>query len=109
MTLVYIPNSDLSTRVLEIRQREIRQRRWKFVNGVGNSSTAFLSQIFRWKFVNNFSFLNPNFSVDSYQKNVPLCRNLLESILINCALCQFVNQKQLICLKKYSCSGIYGK
>ena len=44
------------TRVLEIRQREIRQRRWKFVNGVGNSSTTFLSVIFRWKFVNNFSF-----------------------------------------------------
>ena len=58
----------LLTRVLEIRQREIRQRRWKFVNGVGNSSTTFLSLIFRWNFVNNFSFLNPNFSVDSYQK-----------------------------------------
>ena len=32
---------------------EIRQRRWKLVNGVRNSSTIFWPRIFRWKFVNS--------------------------------------------------------
>ena len=47
------------TGVLEIRQREIRQRRWKFSNAVGNWATPFR----RYFFVGNsaMSFVDTNF------------------------------------------------
>ena len=79
---------------------------WKFVNGkfvnaVGNLSTAF--KIGQRLFCPQFFFGNSSTTLFSeskffcrfFSKNIPLRRSLLESVLINDDLCQFVNQKQL--------------